>query len=66
VDNEPRTNITPEQLTDWTVEWITLVHNPMNTLAEPSKNKFLCDRINQFFNPPTTLAPPKPLGSRLK
>jgi hypothetical protein len=46
VDNELRT-ITPQQLSDWTIEWITLVHDPLNPLTEPSKNKYLADRINE-------------------
>jgi hypothetical protein len=59
-----RRTITPELLANWTVEWITLVHNPLNTLTEPSKNKFLADRINNYMNPPTTSAPPKPLSDQ--
>ena len=65
MDNELRT-ITPQQLSDWTIEWITLVHNPVSALTEPSKNKYLADRINNYMNPPTTSPRPKPLGCKLK
>ena len=43
--------ITPQQLYDWTVEWIMLVHNAPADTAEPTKHAYLAHRINKFFNP---------------
>jgi hypothetical protein len=42
--------ITPQQLYDWTVEWIMLVHDAPANTAEPTKHAYLAHCINEFFN----------------